>query len=78
VAPADDYWDWREFGVGGDGDLWIRLTSGSPHKGEWQLRGYKPRLALLGERHGRLPLPHLGRELSRGKSSPQPMKGPDR
>ncbi|WP_432197103.1 hypothetical protein [Streptomyces sp. bgisy027] len=28
----------------GEGDLWIRLTGDGPHKGEWQLRGYKPRL----------------------------------
>ncbi|MFJ5681077.1 hypothetical protein [Streptomyces sp. NPDC093097] len=43
-APADDYWDWQEFVVDGEGDLWIRLTGDGPHKGQWQLRGYKPRL----------------------------------
>jgi hypothetical protein len=44
TAPADDHWDWRELVVDGEGDLWIRLTGDGPHKGEWQLRGYKPRL----------------------------------
>ncbi|MFJ9250356.1 hypothetical protein [Streptomyces sp. NPDC101776] len=44
TAPADGYWDWQAFVVDGEGDLWIRLTSDGPHKGEWQLRGYKLRL----------------------------------
>ncbi|WP_221355424.1 hypothetical protein [Streptomyces beigongshangae] len=44
AAPAHDYWDWQAFVVDGEGDLWIRLTGDGPHKGEWQLRGYKLRL----------------------------------
>ncbi|MGJ5899303.1 hypothetical protein ACSCBZ_46305 [Streptomyces niveiscabiei] len=44
APPAESHWDWREFVVDGEGDLWIRLTGDGPHKGEWQLRGYKPRL----------------------------------
>ncbi|WP_411130421.1 hypothetical protein [Streptomyces sp. x-19] len=46
AAPADDHWGWREFVVDGEGDLWIRLTGEGPHKGERQLRGYKPRLSF--------------------------------
>ncbi|MFD6331246.1 hypothetical protein ACFWGI_16940 [Streptomyces niveus] len=46
AAPADDHWDWQEFVVDGEGDLWIRLAVDGPHQGEWQMRGHKERLTF--------------------------------
>lgn len=54
AAPPPDHWDWREFVVDGEGDLWIRLTGDGPHQDEWQMRGHKSRLTFA---EGIKPLP---------------------